>query len=580
MNPMPRVFKKSIVRRLDADGQRVPSGTPGARKVKQKSGKWYGRVPGTVKPVPLCRNKSAAEMMLNELVKKTEMGKAGIIDPFEQHRKRPLSEHLDDFLSELQARGDDPRHVAIVGSRLRTLLDECRFTFMDEVSASKIMDYLASLRRDRTAAPLPQQEWFTPREAAAVLGIKAESVGTAVRRHRLDAEGKGKMRRYPRATVEALQDRLCRGVSMQTTNQYLAHIKAFCRWMVKDHRTADNPLSHLEASNNQLDRRHDRRELAEDELRRVLSAARASERTFRGLSGWDRFHLYATACGTGFRASALASLTPESFNLEAEIPTVTLSARRNKSRVLKVQPIPADVAELLRAYLDSKPAGVPLWGGTWAKEGKGAEMLRIDLEAAGIPYSVEGPDGPLFADFHALRHTYLTLGGRAGIDLRTLQELAGHSSPILTARYTHRRLYDLDRDVNKLPNFLPIDGTDTSAGILRATGTDASTTVDVGCSMVAHKTDTAGDSLITVEHPLMEEGLPGRKQKPLVLQGVASDCDLLRAIDSRVGEGTRTPDIQIHSQPSTRRNFRQGKRFGSFILASCTAACTRQRKTA
>ena len=70
-------------------------------------------------------------------------------------------------------------------------------------------------------------------------------------------------------------------------------------------------------------------------------------------------------------------------------------------------------------------------------------MLRDDLEAVGIPYSVEGPVGPLFVDVHALRHMYLTLGGRAGIDLRTLQELAGHSTSRLTERYTHRRLYDL-----------------------------------------------------------------------------------------------------------------------------------------
>ena len=58
-------------------------------------------------------------------------------------------------------------------------------------------------------------------------------------------------------------------------------------------------------------------------------------------------------------------------------------------------------------------------------------MLRIDLDAAGIPYAVEGPDGPEYADFHALRHSYLTLGGRSGIDLRTLQELAGHRNPNL-----------------------------------------------------------------------------------------------------------------------------------------------------
>jgi hypothetical protein len=81
-------------------------------------------------------------------------------------------------------------------------------------------------------------------------------------------------------------------------------------------------------------------------------------------------------------------------------------------------------------------------------------MLRGDLEAAGIAYSVPGPDGPMYVDFHALRHTFLTLGGLAGIDLRTLQELAGHSKPELTARYSHRRLDDLAGAVGKLPNFL------------------------------------------------------------------------------------------------------------------------------
>src|SRR4029450_585212 len=114
-------------------------------------------------------------------------------------------------------------------------------------------------------------------------------------------------------------------------------------------------------------------------------------------------------------------------------------------------------------------AGQPVWGGPWASARRGAEMLRIDLEAAGIPYVVEGPDGPLYADFHALRHTYLTLGGRAGIDLRTLQELAGHSTPMLTARYSHRRLYDLAGAIEKLPSFLP-GPPDTSAAELRQTG--------------------------------------------------------------------------------------------------------------
>src|SRR5437763_15361117 len=117
-------------------------------------------------------------------------------------------------------------------------------------------------------------------------------------------------------------------------------------------------------------------------------------------------------------------------------------------------------------------------------------MLRGDLESAGIPYAVEGPDGPLYADFHGLRHTYLTLGGRAGIDLRTLQELAGHSTPTLTARYSHRRLYDLAGAIEKLPNFLPGRGDGSEAAALRATGTEGPPVVPFGqsfsCSPVAY----------------------------------------------------------------------------------------------
>ncbi len=285
-----------------------------------------------------------------------------------------------------------------------------------------------------------------------------------------------------------------------------------------------NPIAHLDAGNVDVDRRHDRRELEADELRQLLGTTRASARSFLGLAGPDRCALYATACGTGFRAAALASLTPESFDLDADPPTVTLPARRNKSRKTRVQPLPADVAELLRDYLADKPAGRPVWGGTWAKDYKGAEMLRLDLEAAGIAYAVEGPDGPLFADFHALRHTYLTLGGRAGIDLRTLQELAGHSTPHLPARYSHRRLYDLAGAVEKLPRLLP-DNTPVEA--LHATGTEnESPTRSVSGLPPAYLRREAGCvSLTSDERKEPQSSADKNVSLPLQMSGVESKRD-------------------------------------------------------
>lgn len=105
---------------------------------------------------------------------------------------------------------------------------------------------------------------------------------------------------------------------------------------------------------------------------------------------------------------------------------------------------------------------------------RAAEMIRIDLASAGIAYVIEGPDGPEYADFHSLRHSYLTLGGRSGIDLRTLQELAGHSKPELTARYSHRRFYDLAGAVEKLPNLVPpaVSSPHQAEIPLRRTGTE------------------------------------------------------------------------------------------------------------
>jgi integrase len=296
----------------------------------------------------------------------------GLLAPDRIATAKPLTKHLADFSAALEAKGNSPLHVEVITKRARSVVEGCGFRYYSDLSASKVLEYLHQLRQD------------TP-------------------------EG--------------------RGISAQTFNFYLQAIKQFCRWMVKDRRAIELPLAHLEPLNVQTDRRHDRRELTEKELQRLLKATLSSSKVFRRLTGRDRYHLYATACATGFRASALASLTPESFDLDADPPTVTLATCKNKSRKLKVQPLPPDVADLLRDYLRDMPAGQSVWRGSWASDHCGAEMLRIDLEAADIPYVVDGPDGPLFADFHALRHTYLTLGGRAGIDLRTLARISRAFDP-------------------------------------------------------------------------------------------------------------------------------------------------------
>ena len=130
--------------------------------------------------------------------------------------------------------------------------------------------------------------------------------------------------------------------------------------------------------------------------------------------------LYRFAAMTGLRASELASLTPASFDLAADTPTVTLEAACSKHRREDVLPLHPDLVARLRQWLterERQPDGLRsvlafdrssdvkperLFPGTWPD--KAAEMFRIDLEAAGIGYATDAG----IADFHSLRHTFIS----------------------------------------------------------------------------------------------------------------------------------------------------------------------------
>jgi integrase len=287
-----------------------------------------------------------------------------------------LAEHLADYAEAMKAKGDTPQHAKHTLGRLRAVFVGCQFGYWADVEVGRVSAWLNSLRRDTLAVKLPADEWFKLADVCRLLGVSRAAVAAGIKRLHLAAVGNGKARCYPRATLEALAQAQGKGHGPQTINHYVRVVRAFFRWLVKAKRATTPPLDSLELLNAAVEIRHARRELTADELRRLFDAARTSQRTFRGLTGQDRWTLYLCATGTGFRASALASLKPADFDWAAS--TVTLATRLNKSRKLKVQPLPPDIAATLQAYLMAKPLRERIWAGTWASEGKAAEMLRID----------------------------------------------------------------------------------------------------------------------------------------------------------------------------------------------------------
>jgi hypothetical protein len=75
-----------------------------------------------------------------------------------------------------------------------------------------------------------------------------------------------------------------------------------------------------------------------------------------------------------------------------------------------------------------------------------------------------------YIDFHALRHSFITMVGKMGVSPKEHQDLARHSSYALTSRYSHSRFYDLAAAVQSLP--IPTAGPRQEATPLAATGTD------------------------------------------------------------------------------------------------------------
>ena len=189
-----------------------------------------------------------------------------------------------------------------------------------------------------------------------------------------------------------------RGLGQETINHHIRAVKAFSRWLWKDGRAREHHLAHLSTASPEADRRRRRRALTPDEAARLVLAAERGQMV-KGMSGPDRATLYALALGTGFRASELASLTPERFDLAADPPTVTVLACYSKNGKEAVQPIPPPLADRL-------PPGWPVRSREASVRGtaKRAARPRCSASIWKPPGShTRRPRGSV--DFHALRAT-------------------------------------------------------------------------------------------------------------------------------------------------------------------------------
>src|SRR5262245_59874281 len=190
--------------------------TKDGTKYLRPSKRWYFDLrddSGTVRRVKGFADLKATEQLAAEMERKASRVRSGFSDPAEEHARRPLAEHLKDYGTHLDAKGDTEKHVRDTLARCSALIAGCGFVFPLDADAGKVAAWIVERRRDETRAELPDGvDAFRPSEAAAVLGVTKSALARALRRHRLPATGRGKARRLPRATVQAVADAAARGV--------------------------------------------------------------------------------------------------------------------------------------------------------------------------------------------------------------------------------------------------------------------------------------------------------------------------------------------------------------------------------
>lgn len=217
------------------------------------------------------------------------------------------------------------------------------------------------------------------------------------------------------------------GASRSTLSRRTAAVRNFCAWAAERGFLNADPSAGLQSA------RPDQR------LPRILSAGDADRlledvrsRAGQGPKDLRDWAILETIYASGMRVSELSGLDLDSVDALAK--TARVIGKGDKERVV---PLSLLAAQAIEEWIDR---GRPEFAN--ARSGRalflGERGGRIDPRVVRKMLHVEtGRAGVSDLAPHALRHSAATHLLQGGADLRTVQEILGHSSLQTTQRYTH-----------------------------------------------------------------------------------------------------------------------------------------------
>ena len=234
-----------------------------------------------------------------------------------------------------------------------------------------------------------------------------------------------------------LSGRAAQNISKSSMGRELSAVKNFFKWLDVNG-IAKNPAISIIGTprkNKVLPKA-----LEEDDAFDLLSEALdVAKDAWQGLR--DRAIL-TLLYGCGLRISEALALNVGDITDQSDF--LRIKGKGNKERIVPLLPI---VWQCISAYLAKSPyqssVGEPLFLGA---RGERLNPRIIQRQVQKLRYRLGLADN---LTPHALRHTFATQLLSKGVDLRSLQELLGHSSLITTQRYTDVKIDTLQKDYAK-----------------------------------------------------------------------------------------------------------------------------------
>ncbi|EMI15248.1 Integrase, catalytic core, phage domain protein [Rhodopirellula maiorica SM1] len=409
--------------------------TTSGKRIKVEAKSWtakYRDGEGLVCEVATgCRDKQAAMSVLDDLTTRAELVKAKVLsldqDRISDHQRIPLPDHIAAYIEHLRSRGVNSDRIKTTETRLLQSANGCRWRWLFDLSVHCLENYLGTL----TEEPKDDEAIAKPVSASVYNGFVELWVAFGF---------------------------WCAGKRMAGKRSHRNGEK----------RLLTNPFEGMRRRDAKQDRRRIARAMTEDELSRLLDAARrrplddamkirtgprtgelaanvSEDRRAKLIRlGHERSLIYKTFILTGLRADELRTLTIADLSFD-DVPFIKLRRSNEKNRRGSTLPIRSDLAADLHGWTQGRertekvfdvPSGI-------------LRIMNRDLAAAGIDKA--DADG-FVVHIHALRHSFGTHLSRAGVAPRVAQAAMRHSDIGLTMNvYTDARLLDTAKAVESLP---------------------------------------------------------------------------------------------------------------------------------